>query len=234
MNSDLKTDESESAGDSNCVKSLLTSTLLLLVISATIGLTINTLRPGNKIDLSRDYFPSRASSVVPGQRAQQENETSKPEEGDLSSQGNEVSSGNGTSDESIETVPDDGMQRLSFEDVRDHFETGEAEFESSGESIVVFVDARVKDQYEDGHIPGSVWLYHYESESLIDDLKPQLEMAFFVIVYCNGGDCEDSLHLASDLGSLYGLPPENIYVYEGGFNEWKEMQMPITVGTEVR
>ena len=80
----------------------------------------------------------------------------------------------------------------------------------------------------------SSWIKQGSSESLIDDLKPQLEMAFFLIVYCNGGDCEDSLHLASDLGSLYGLPPENIYVYEGGFNEWKEMQMPITVGTEVR
>ena len=55
---------------------------------------------------------------------------------------------------------------------------------------------------------------------MIDDLRAELELAFFVIVYCNGGDCEDSLHLAADLSSLYGIPTENIYVFEGGLNEW--------------
>jgi 3-mercaptopyruvate sulfurtransferase SseA len=69
---------------------------------------------------------------------------------------------------------------------------------------------------------------------LIEDLRPELEMAFFVIVYCNGGDCDDSIHLATDLSSLYGIPTENIYVYEGGLNQWVENQMPVTSGTERR
>ena len=131
-------------------------------------------------------------------------------------------------------APGDGIQRLSFEEAHDNFITGEEEYESTGESIYLFVDARVRDQYEEGHIPGAVWLYHYESENLIDELRPELELAFFIIIYCNGGDCEDSIHLATDLMSLYGLPGENIFVYEGGLDEWVENEMPIVSGPERR
>ena len=47
------------------------------------------------------------------------------------------------------------------------------------------------------------------------------------------GIVKRSLYLAADLGSLYGLPPENIYVIVG-LNEWKEREMPVITGSEAR
>ena len=224
-NSTSSNGKADSKGSCSC--SLVKGVLKLVLLSAILGLATNALRPKNSIDLSRNYFPTLTAPA-------------NPEVSQVNGEGGAVGSGGSTEVDPTTNViqdqspPDDGIQRLSFEDVRDHFLTAEDELSSTGESIVAFVDARVRDQYEDGHIPGALWLYHYESESLVDDLRPQLEMAFFIIVYCNGGDCEDSIHLAADLGSLYGLPPENVYVYEGGFNEWKDNEMPIKTGPEAR
>lgn len=213
--------EVESKDFSSC-GSILKSALVIVGLSSLLALTTNALRPTKSIDLSRNYFRTLQSPVNENDLDSNSGDST----GEVMSQQDEAAG-------IEESQPDDGIQRLSFDDVHDHFMTAE-EMVGMGESIVAFVDARVRDQYEEGHIPGALWLYHYESGDLIDALRPQLEMAFFIIVYCNGGDCEDSLYLAADLGSLYGLPPENIFVYEGGFNEWKEREMPVTVGSEAR
>ena len=225
--SDPAVDSSSTASQSPCSGSLLKGVALIIAGSALLALTMNTLRSSKAIDLSRNYFPILNT---PAQPSQQQESASSNADNNLNDTGAQQDLAPAVEGQLV----DDGIQRLTFEDVRDHFMTAEEELMSTGESIVAFVDARVRDQYEDGHIPGALWLYHYESGDLIDDLRPQLEMAFFIIVYCNGGDCEDSLHLAADLGSLYGLPPENVYVYEGGFNEWKDNEMPVKTGSEAR
>lgn len=196
--------------------SLFSGVIAIALIASVVGLSANSIRDRGSINLNRNYF--KKLPVVTN-TTEQVQPTIDSETGDVTA---------------VTPTPDDGIQRLSFEEAQDNFIVGEEEFESTGESIYIFVDARVRDQYEEGHIPGAAWLYHYESENLIDELRSELEMAFFVIVYCNGGDCEDSIHLATDLTSLYGLPAENIFVYEGGLNEWKEREMPVTVGPERR
>ena len=196
--------------------SIFSGVIVIALIASVVGLSANSIRNRGSINLNRNYF--KILPVVTN-TTEQVQPTIDSETGDVTA---------------VTPTPDDGIQRLSFEEAQDNFIVGEEEFESTGESIYVFVDARVRDQYEEGHIPGAAWLYHYESENLIDELRSELEMAFFIIVYCNGGDCEDSIHLATDLTSLYGLPAENIFVYEGGLNEWKEREMPVTVGSERR
>lgn len=196
--------------------SLFSGVIAIALIASVVGLSANSIRDRGSINLNRNYFKKLPAVTNTTEQVQP---TIDSETGDVTA---------------VTPTPDDGIQRLSFEEAQDNFIVGEEEFESTGESIYIFVDARVRDQYEEGHIPGAAWLYHYESENLIDELRSELEMAFFVIVYCNGGDCEDSIHLATDLTSLYGLPAENIFVYEGGLNEWKEREMPVTVGPERR
>lgn len=196
--------------------SLFSGVIAIALIASVVGLAANSIRDHGSINFSRNYF--KKLPVVTN-TTEQVQPTIDSETGDVTA---------------VTPTPDDGIQRLSFEEAQDNFIVGEEEFESTGESIYIFVDARVRDQYEEGHIPGAAWLYHYESENLIDELRSELEMAFFIIVYCNGGDCEDSIHLATDMTSLYGLPAENIFVYEGGLNEWKEREMPVTVGPERR
>ncbi|MEO2150310.1 MAG: rhodanese-like domain-containing protein [bacterium] len=200
-------------------RGLLCGTLTILAVASVVALAANSVRSSHAIDLQRDYFPKLT-------------EVSTPDGTGDSTQPPGVT-GTDPGDQ-VPTEPDDGIQRISFDDARDNFNSAEDEFEATGESIYLFVDARSSELYQESHIPGAVWLYHYESEELIEDLRPELEMAFFVIVYCNGGDCDDSLHLAADLSSLYGIPTENIYVYEGGLNQWVENQMPVISGSERR
>ncbi len=207
------------AGSRSPNAALLSGAVTILLVAVLVALASNSVRSSHAIDLGRDYFPKRP-----------EVSTSN---GSGDSDPTPVVTATDTGDQ-IPPHPDDGIQRLSFDDARDNFNSAEEEFEATGESIYVFVDARSRELYEESHIPGAAWLYHYESEELIEDLRPELEMAFFVIVYCNGGDCDDSIHLATDLSSLYGIPTENIYVYEGGLNQWVENQMPVTSGTERR
>ena len=213
QNASLANDgSSKGLSTSCCCGSVLKSALVIVALSSFLALTTNALRSSGSIDLSRNYFRTLQAPVNPVQ--EQDSNGSNSEINSAGNTGENISDQDTTSGQE-EAQPDDGIQRLTFEDVHDHFMTAE-------------------DQYEEGHIPGALWLYHYESGDLIDALRPQLEMAFFIIVYCNGGDCEDSLYLAADLGSLYGLPPENIYVYEGGLNEWKEREMPVVTGSEAR
>ena len=93
-----------------------------------------------------------------------------------------------------------------------------------------FLDARRTNVYQQGHIAGarafSVW------ESDVDD-KVQ---AFFqegrdqsqpVVVYCSGGDCEDSHTLAQ---KLYFVGFDNVLVYKDGFPDWQKRNLPIHSG----
>jgi rhodanese-related sulfurtransferase len=115
-----------------------------------------------------------------------------------------------------------GISRMSLADCRDLL----------GSDFAVFVDARKLEDYVEGHIRGAVHLHHYTSSAQIDGVRPILEASPVVIVYCNGGDCEDSINLAVDLVSLYGIPSGSVNVFEAGFEAWKEAELPIATGEE--
>ncbi len=80
----------------------------------------------------------------------------------------------------------------------------------------VFVDAREPDFFEEGHIAGAVNLPASEAlaggfAALPDDRRIPL------IVYCSGGDCEDSLIVAAALRQS-GFT--DVSVFSGGWDEW--------------
>jgi rhodanese-related sulfurtransferase len=97
------------------------------------------------------------------------------------------------------------------------------------QGLIVFVDARNDKHYEAGHIPGAHQLDHYRLERYLQDLLPRCLIAESVVIYCNGGECEDSLFAATDLLEV-GLPAAKLLIYEGGFNEWKQAGMPVETG----
>jgi rhodanese-related sulfurtransferase len=95
---------------------------------------------------------------------------------------------------------------------------------------VLFLDARRSSVYRDGHIPGarpmSVW------EADIDDKVRQLfsegrDQSAPVVVYCTGGDCEDSHMLGQ---KLYFVGFDNVLVYKDGFPDWQKRGQPVTKG----
>ena len=98
---------------------------------------------------------------------------------------------------------------------------------------VLFLDARRTSVYEQGHIPGartySVW------ESDIDDKVNKLfnerndpsAQNLPIVIYCSGGDCEDSHMLAQ---KLWGIQFNNVYVYKDGFPDWQQHGAPVHNG----
>lgn len=110
--------------------------------------------------------------------------------------------------------------------------SGDDTAELHARKTVPFLDARRTSVYRDGHIAGarpfSVW------EADIDDKVK----AFFaegtdqsapIVVYCSGGNCEDS-HMLSD--RLYQVGFDNVLVYKDGYPDWVSRGLPVTKGAE--
>jgi rhodanese-related sulfurtransferase len=91
---------------------------------------------------------------------------------------------------------------------------------------IVFLDARNDQAYKEGHIPGAYQLDYYYKERYLPTVLPILMSAETIVVYCNGGECEDS-ELTASLLQQAGIPPSRIFVYGGGFTEWEAGGLPV-------
>jgi rhodanese-related sulfurtransferase len=58
---------------------------------------------------------------------------------------------------------------------------------------------------------------------------PVCQTADQIVVYCNGGGCEDSEFAAVILGNA-GIPMTRLSVYGGGLWEWATNGLPIEIG----
>jgi len=88
----------------------------------------------------------------------------------------------------------------------------------------LFIDARTRDEFECGTIPGSVNIpFEYMPEGdLTGYLDSVLGGAPFdqtLIVYCSGEECDLSLHLGRNLHT-YGY--RNVLIFFGGSREWEK------------
>jgi rhodanese-related sulfurtransferase len=93
----------------------------------------------------------------------------------------------------------------------------------------VIVDARSAANYALGHIAGAVALPLEEARKnpQLSPLKTKVPADATIIVYCNGFSCHDSM----DLGKLLMQAGyASVYVYEGGFPEWRDAGYPIAKG----
>jgi len=97
------------------------------------------------------------------------------------------------------------------------------------QGLVVFVDARDDRHYQEGHVPGAWQFDHYRAENYLGVVLPVCLMAEQVVVYCNGGDCEDSEFAALTLSGA-GTTKEKLFVYGGGMTEWIAGGLPVEVG----
>jgi rhodanese-related sulfurtransferase len=126
----------------------------------------------------------------------------------------------GGSDRTFAPHPDKPWVEVSGDDVAALHRRGD----------VPFLDARRTAVYRDGHVAGarpfSVW------EADIDDKVK----AFFaeghdpsgaIVVYCSGGDCEDSHTLGQ---KLYMAGFDNVLVYKDGFPDWEKRGLAVAKG----
>ncbi|MHC4695749.1 MAG: rhodanese-like domain-containing protein [Planctomycetota bacterium] len=116
---------------------------------------------------------------------------------------------------------DQPYEEVSFAEVVDLLNDPDTDL-----GLNVFVDARSSELYVEGHMPGAVWCDPYETEAHIDDVLGVAAAADKVIVYCSGGECEDSFFMCRELLEA-GIARKAIYVYPGGWNEWIERGQPV-------
>jgi rhodanese-related sulfurtransferase len=101
----------------------------------------------------------------------------------------------------------------------------------AGDSTVVFVDARTKENYTAGHIPGAVLIDHYHQDHYLPDLLPRMQAAQVIVVYCDDA-CEASRYLTTSLIYEHQLSPQTLYIYEGGIAEWIVREQLLTQGDQ--
>jgi len=95
----------------------------------------------------------------------------------------------------------------------------------------VFVDARVDESYEAGHIPGAVQCDFYRIDYYFPDLLRRAAHAEKIIVYCGNADCEDSLYVCGELLKS-DVHQARILLFKGGWKEWNEAGLPMATGRE--
>ena len=88
----------------------------------------------------------------------------------------------------------------------------------------LFVDARSREDYEDGHIRGAASLPVGQFDELIDAFIDQHSLDQPIVTYCSGRTCEDSHNLAQ---LLLDIGFSNVKVFIDGIPEWEAEDYPI-------
>jgi molybdopterin/thiamine biosynthesis adenylyltransferase/rhodanese-related sulfurtransferase len=84
----------------------------------------------------------------------------------------------------------------------------------------LFLDVRELDEWDEGHVPGAVFVPRGNLEGRIEGLVPDHDRE--IVVYCSGGS--RSAFAAKSLGEL-GY--SNVVSLTGGFTDWKRNGLPI-------
>ncbi|MGH9369519.1 MAG: rhodanese-like domain-containing protein, partial [Thermoanaerobaculia bacterium] len=96
---------------------------------------------------------------------------------------------------------------------------------------VPFLDARRTAVYVEGRIAGARRFPIWESAVVESAIKGLFDEGYDVnaplVLYCSGGDCEDSHMLAE---RLHGYGFNNALVYTGGYPDWEKRGMPVEKG----
>ena len=186
--------------------------LLLAALGLVVALAANALSPRG-LRLNRNYFPEAGK---PPATARSEANSSAG----LTATANASNVPNAT----LERLQQRGLQLVASNAVVELFRDPRYE-----QGLVVFVDARDDQHYAAGHIPGAWQFHHYHAENYLPTVLPVCLTALQVVVYCTGGECEDSEFAAIMLRDA-GVPRENLFVYAGGIAEWTANGLPVEIG----
>jgi rhodanese-related sulfurtransferase len=91
----------------------------------------------------------------------------------------------------------------------------------------VFLDARSAAAYQEGHVPGARSLPASTAAADFSRDVRGLPREGIAVVYCEGGDCQSSLHLAE---RLEAEDFKDVRVMTGGWDEWVKAGLPAETG----
>ncbi len=92
------------------------------------------------------------------------------------------------------------------------------------EGTAIIVDARDPNEYAEGHLPSAVNIPASDFKSYFNEFGMAMPRDFPIVIYCQGGDCDQSLEVIHKLNLLEF---EALSLYEGGWLEWKEKGLPV-------
>jgi rhodanese-related sulfurtransferase len=193
------------------VKRILLEGLAVAVVGALLALVANSVSP-RRIELSRNYFPSTPSSAGASLAANPGKSTS--------TNAHVLSA----AEQAVLRLKEEGLGVIDLNEVTQLFNDPRRE-----QDLVVFVDARKDEHYEEGHIPGAYQFDYYYPAKYAGVVLPLCQNAQQVVVYCTGGDCEDS-RLTAVMLSQAGIDKAKLFVYAGGITEWKAKKLPLEIG----
>jgi rhodanese-related sulfurtransferase len=190
------------------VKRVLLEALVVAALGAIVAFAANGLSPRG-LKLTQDYFHGE---TLPISRAGT-NRT------DIAS-----ARTNSATDPVIARLKEKGLQVVDSDQALKLFH--DALYQQGG---IIFIDARNDEHYQSGHIPGAYQFDNYHPENYMGAVFPVCQAAQKIIVYCNGGNCEDSQFAALTLRDAQ-IPNEKIFVYTGGITEWTNRGYAVEVG----
>jgi ArsR family transcriptional regulator len=88
----------------------------------------------------------------------------------------------------------------------------------------LFIDVRSDNDFAYGHIRGALALPYEELETCLPSLRPRLERATALVVYCKSVDCGKSLWAALALRRA-GL--SQVCIYPEGWYDWLDAEFPV-------
>jgi rhodanese-related sulfurtransferase len=188
---------------------VLLETAVVAASGLIFALTANALSPRG-LKLTVDYFPS-SGVVAPAKVAP----TATP------STGAKIP---GPLEATTQRLAQHGLQVVTSNEVVEL--SGDPRLEAG---LIMLIDARDETHYKTGHIPGAWQFDQYHSEQYLPELLPKCMNADKVVVYCNGGACEDSEFAAIMLRNA-GVAPAKLFVYAGGITEWMGNGLRVETG----
>lgn len=196
------------------LRKVLVETVLLALVGVAFALAANALSPRG-LKLSRNYFPGSEKKPATALAAHSASHTAAT---------NASPAKAAAFDPIAQRLEQRGLQLVSSKAAFELFNDPAYQ-----QGLIVFIDARDDEHYQAGHIPGAWQFNHYRPENYLPAVLPVCLVAQKVVVYCTGGQCEDSEFAAIMLRDN-GVPGENLFVYTGGMTEWKAQGHPVELG----
>jgi rhodanese-related sulfurtransferase len=192
-------------------KSVVLEALVVAALGVAFALVANALSPRG-LQLGRNYFPDSRGSPLATPSV-------------TNSVATMVAQGAAHAPSAaVQRLQQRGLQLVTSNQVVELFRDPRYE-----QGLIAFIDARDDQHYAAGHIPGAWQFYHYRADDYLPAVLPACMAAFQIVVYCAGGECEDS-EFATIMLRDAGVPREALFVYVGGITEWKANGLPVETG----
>lgn len=182
--------------------------LLVAAVGAFAAFAANALSPRG-LKLSQDYFHGE-TLPVPRARTNRTEVT--------------VARTNSAADPVVARLKEKGLQVVDGNQASQLFH--DPLYQQGG---IIFIDARNDEHYQSGHVPGAYQFDNYHPENYMGTIYPLCQAAQKIVVYCNGGNCEDSQFAALTLRDAQ-VPNEKLFVYTGGITDWTNRGYTIELG----